>query len=228
MPEQSSQLTLSRDNIESLKTLTPGDTIDLQITTPTSPRRVKTQYVGMDLPNCMIFQMPTNAKWLSIRDLLPVGNDLVIRHVIEGDAGQVIAFRVKVLKLLSRPSGLLFTTFPSSMQAIGLRAERRSQPGIAVVVKSPAFGKSQEDATGIIVDVSAKGCRVAMPVNPEAPVLEADEAITLAYVVEGENVDITATIKNSKIEKETIFYGIQFDEGQKAVNTLLQRHVLLE
>ncbi|GGW88299.1 flagellar brake domain-containing protein [Alteromonas halophila] len=227
MAEKNAQLALSRDNIESLKALEVGEAIDLQITTPTSPRRVKTLYVGMDIPNCLIFQMPTTAKWISTRDLLTVGNDLVVRYVLEGDSGQVIAFRVKVLKLLSKPTGLLITSFPQSLQSIGLRSEKRAQPGIAVAVKSPQFGEGSKDATGIIVDVSFKGCRVAMPINPDWPMLSADEKITLIYFGEGNNIEISATIKNIKVEQEYNYYGLQFDENQKSVTQLLDRHVLL-
>lgn len=227
MAEKPAQLTLSRDNIESLKALHVGESIDLQITTPTSPRRVKTQYVGMDMPNCLIFQMPTTAKWMSTRDLLTVGNDLVVRYVVEGDAGQVIAFRVKVLKLLSKPSGLLFTSFPQTMQSIGLRSEKRAQPGIAVAVKSPLFGEESEDATGIIVDVSAKGCRVAMPINPDWPVLPPEEHITLIYVGDGNDIELSATVKNNKVEQDYNYYGLQFDDNQDAILQLLDRHVLL-
>ena len=227
MAEKSAQLSLSQDNIESLKALQVGESVDLQITTPTSPRRVKTLYVGMDMPNCLIFQMPTTAKWISTRDLLTVGNDLVVRYVVEGDAGQVIAFRVKVLKLLSKPTGLLLTSFPQSIQSIGLRSEKRAQLGIPVAVKSPLFGDECKDATGIIVDVSEKGCRVAMPHNPEWPVLPAEKALSLVYVGEGNNIEISATVKNNKIEQDYNYYGLQFDENQRAVSQLLDRHVLL-
>lgn len=228
MPESIRELTLSKKNLDSLRAMVPGDVIDLQITTPTSPKRVKVHYVGMDTPNCLIFQMPTSAKWISVRDLLPPGNDLVVRHVIEGDAGQVIAFRVKVLKLLVKPCGLLLTTFPDSMQAISLRSEKCAQPGVAVVVKSEKFDDDSEDATGIIVDISSNGCRVTLPLSEDLQELNEDDKLTLAYVSDGESLDIKAKIKNKRKESESISYGLQFAGDQDAVKQLLKRHVLFE
>lgn len=220
------KITLSRDDIQSLKDLVPGTTIDLQITTPTSPKRVKTFYVGMDIPNCMVFQMPTTAKWSFVRDLLLPDNSIVVRYILEGDAGQVIAFRVKVLKLLSHPTGLLLTTFPSSIQTLGLRAVKRAQPGIAVDVHAEGIA-SLEDVTGIIVDVSTNGCRIAMPVKPDWPVMGSEQAITIGYKLDGDKVLIKGKIKNNSLEQEYVFYGVQFDKDQKSVEKLLERHILI-
>lgn len=225
MPNKN-KVTLSRDDIQSLKDLVPGTTIDLQITTPTSPKRVKTLYVGMDIPNCMIFQMPVTAKWTFVRDLLLPGNSIVVRYVLEGDQGQVIAFRVKVLKLLTHPTGLLLTTFPSSIQTLGLRAVKRAQPGIAVEVHAEGI-KALENVTGIIVDVSSNGCRIAMPVKPEWPVMGSDQVISIGYNLDGEKVLINGKIKNNSLEQEYVYYGVQFDEDQESVEKLLRRHILI-
>ncbi|WP_218311063.1 flagellar brake domain-containing protein [Alteromonas antoniana] len=225
MPNKN-KVTLSRDDIQSLKDLVPGTTIDLQITTPTSPKRVKTYYVGMDIPNCMIFQMPTTAKWTFVRDLLLPDNSIVVRYILEGDTGQVIAFRVKVLKLLSHPTGLLLTTFPSTIQTLGLRAVKRAQPGIAVAVDAEGI-ESLSDVTGIIVDVSTNGCRIAMPVKPDWPVLASNQQVSIGYKLDGEKVLIKGQIKNNSLEQEYVYYGIQFDKDQKSVEKLLQRHILI-
>lgn len=220
------QLSLSSEDIQALKGLVPGSTIDLQIATPTSPKRVKTQYVGMEIPNCMIFQIPVTAKWALVRDLLLPENEVVVRYVLEGDSGQVVAFRVKVLKLLSHPSGLLMTTFPTGVQSFGLRATKRSQPGIAVDVNiDDAPDISQ--ATGIIVDVSVDGCRIAMPVKPDWPTLVQEQTVTMTYSYDGQSLTLQGEVKNSRQQKEYIYYGVKFDDEQESVNTLLKRHILL-
>lgn len=226
MPEKPVGNQLSRENIESLRSLAPGSVVDLQITTPTAPRRVRTSYIGMELANCMIFQMPTSAKWISVRDLLTVSNELVVRYVLEGDAGQVIAFRVKVLKLLSKPSGLLITSFPSSIESLGLRSNKRAQPGIAVSVTSEIFPDS-EKVTGIIVDISSEGCRIALPIKPEWPVMIDDTPITLLYSTDGNEMKINAMVKNHRAESDFVYYGLKFDAGDSSVNELLSRHTLI-
>lgn len=225
MPNKN-KITLSRDDIQSLKDLVPGTSIDLQITTPTSPKRVKTYYVGMDIPNCMIFQMPVAAKWTFVRDLLLPDNSIVVRYILEGDSGKVIAFRVKVLKLLSHPTGLLLTTFPSAIQTLGLRAVKRAQPGIAVDVDAEGI-ETLSNVTGIIVDVSTNGCRIAMPVKPDWPVLDSNQTVSIGYKLDGDKVQIKGQIKNNSLEKEYVYYGVQFDKDQKSVEKLLQRHILI-
>ena len=136
MPENLNSKLISADGLMSLRTLDPGDIVDLQISMPAAPKRVKTEYVGMLVDECLLFHIPTSAKWITIRDALTVGNDIVVRSVLEGSAGQVIAFRVKVLKLISKPSGLLVTSFPKRIESIGLRAAKRAQLGIAVNLKA--------------------------------------------------------------------------------------------
>lgn len=217
---------MNREDVESLRSLLPGAVVDLQITTPTAPRRVKTGYVGLDLGNCLFFQAPTSAKWMSTRDLLTVGNELVVRYVLEGNAGQVIAFRVKVLKLLSKPTGLLITSFPSHIESIGLRANKRTQPGISVKVSSETFPDA-EKVKGIIVDISRHGCKIALPLNPEWPVMLDDASITLTYSTDGEETDIQATVRNHKLESDFVYYGIKFDSDEDTVNALLSRHTLI-
>jgi len=226
MSENPVSVQLNREDVENLRSLTPGTVVDLQVTTPTAPKRVRTAYVGMELPNCMIYQIPTSAKWISVRDLLTVGNDLVVRYVLEGEAGQVIAFRVKVLKLLAKPSGLLITSFPTKIESIGLRAKKRAQPGIAVNVTSEAF-PSSEKVTGIIVDISSNGCRIALPVRPEWPVMIDETPLNLAYSTDGEETVINATVKNHRPESDFIYYGLEFESDDESVITLLSRHTLI-
>ncbi len=81
---------LNEDNLESLRTLVPGDIVDLQIAMPAAPKRVKTDYVGMLTDECLLFHIPTSAKWITVRDALTVGNEVVVRSILEGDTGQVL------------------------------------------------------------------------------------------------------------------------------------------
>jgi len=225
MTEKSKATSLSKDDISGLKSLPTGAVVDIQITTPTAPRRIKTTYVGMELGQCMIFQISTSAKWMSVRDLLTVGNELVVRFVLEGEAGQVIAFRVKVLKLLTKPSGLLITSFPRRIESKGLRANKRAYPGISVRVKSDEFGDT--GASGIIVDISADGCKIALPIKPEWPVLHDSSPLTLLYGSEQDESQIATIVKNHRLEPNFVYYGVKFDGEEEAINTLLSNHTLI-
>lgn len=226
MADNSLSNQLSKDDIENLRSLKPGTVVDLQIATPTAPKRVRVAYVGMDIPNCLVFQVPASAKWMTIRDLLFVENDLVVRYVLEGTVGQVIAFRSTVLKLLSKPSGLLITSFPERVESIGLRSSKRAQPGIAVSVSSEIAGPGAK-TTGIVVDISNKGCRLAMPVNPDWPVLDEGVVLTLSFRVGDTENSLKAIVKNQHPEEDFVYYGLQFDSDEKVVSDVLAKHTLI-
>ena len=217
---------LSEDNLESLRTLVPGDIVDLQITMPAAPKRVKTDYVGMLTDECLLFHIPTSAKWITVRDALTVGNEVVVRSILEGDTGQVIAFKVKVLKLLAKPSGLLITTFPKRIESIGLRAVKRAQLGVSVTLESEVF-PDDENVTGIIIDLSGKGCKVALQVKPNWPVMLDEAEVRLNYSLDGKEVALTARVKNHKLESDMVYYGLAFTCDEKLIKTLLSRHTLL-
>ncbi|MEG3768027.1 PilZ domain-containing protein [Alteromonas sp. 14N.309.X.WAT.G.H12] len=220
---------LSKQDIAILQTLSPGSVVDLQIDTPTAPQRLKTFYVGMDIPNGFIFQVPNSHKWANIRDQLVTGNSVVVRFVIEGEIGQIVAFKVGILKCFSKPISILITDFPTVLQSRGLRAEKRSQPGIPVSVildneeKSTASGKLK----GLIVDVSKKGCKLAVKKASSDAALSVNKKITLGCKLDGESIRIEALVKNITEDKDYRYHGIQFMDEQDSVDVMMERHILL-
>ncbi len=226
MPVNIKSKMINAEGLASLQTLEPGAKVDLQITLPAASKRVKTDYVGMLLDECLLFHIPTSPRWITVRDALTVDNEVVVRSVLEGDAGQVIAFRVNVLKLIAKPSGLLITSFPKSVESIGLRSTKRAQLGIAITLTSDVY-PDDEVVSGIIVDISAKGCKIALQIKENWPVLLDDAPVSLDYAMDGKSVSLEARVKNHKIEKDIVYYGIAFDCDEESVNTLLSRHTLI-
>ena len=226
MAEKIQSSLISDDNLESMRTLVPGDTVDLQIAMPAAPKRVKTDYVGMLIDDCLLFHIPTSAKWITVRDALTVGNEIVVRSVLEGDTGQVIAFKVKVLKLLSKPSGLLITSFPKRVESIGLRSVKRAQLGISVSLDAEVY-EDAENVTGIIIDLSEKGCKVVLKVKPNWPIMLDEAEVKLNYSLDGKEVALTAKVKNHKLESDMVYYGLAFTCDEKLIEELLSRHTLL-
>ena len=226
MAEKIQSSLLSNEGFESLRTLVPGDTVDLQIAMPAAPKRVRTDYIGMLIDECLLFHIPTSAKWITVRDALTVGNDVVVRSVLEGDTGQVIAFKVKVLKLISKPSGLLVTSFPKRIESIGLRSVKRAQLGVSVTLDADVY-PSDENVSGIIIDLSLKGCKVALQAKPNWPVMLDEAEVTLNYSLDGKEVALSAKVKNHKLESNMVYYGLAFTCDEKLIKTLLSRHTLL-
>lgn len=211
----------------SLKALQPGAVVDLQISTPTSPKRVKTTYVGMDFPRCMVFQFPNVNKYGVMKDVLYPENTVIIRYVLEGSSGQVIAFKAKVNHIQSKPSNLFFTTCPVALQSLGLRSEKRASPGIAAEL---TFGEGSDGLKALIVDVSQNGCRLALEQQVleklDASQLEAETELTLCVDLSEKTIILKGNIRNSKQQDGYLFLGIQFQSANSDVDVLLKRHII--
>ena len=218
-------VSLTREHIDCLKALVPGTSVDLQISTPTSPKRVKTTYVGLMMSQCVIVQVPQEAKFGMVRDLLNNGVDVVVRYVLEGDAGQVIAFKAQVIRVLSNPVPMLLLTFPKVVQTIGLRAEKRLPPGIVSTIDIANEDKSHQ-INGLIVDVSNTGCRLAIAVAPEMDGLAEEQQITVTIPIEDDELKIAATVKNIKRDFDYVYYGLHFEQQDKLIDQLMERYFL--
>ncbi len=213
---------LPEQDIALLRALQSGAMVDLQITTPTAPKRARTHYIGMDIPNAMMFAVPQSAKWAALRDLLLPDNTMVVRYVLEGDNGTVIAFKVKMLRLMHTPLSMVITSFPQLVQSQGLRTEKRGQLGISV----EAMIDDEQQLPAIIVDMSSKGCRLAIAEKHQSTPFELNKALTLRYKLEGESVNIISKVKNHTSDKVYRYYGLQFEQTQSAVTAMLERYSL--
>ena len=81
--------------------------------------------------------------------------------------------------------------------------------------------------SGIIVDISSKGCKVALQLKPNWEVMIDDSEVHLVYNLDGNDISLKAKVKNHKLEKDIVYYGLAFDCDDKLVKTLLSRHTLL-
>ena len=223
MPKQK-KILLSSADINSLQSLMPGSVVDLQISTPTAPKRVKTSYIGADVPNCLLLQVPSESRWGYLRDVLVPDNEVVLRYVLEGDEGKVIAFRSHVIKVITHPVPILFVAMPESLQTLALRKHKRWTPGIQARV-SASDDKQTLSTDCMIVDVSFQGCRCVLESSPEFPILENGKNIQLKIAEDKENV-IKGIIKNSSTIQTRVFYGVQFAADAEIVKKLLDRFIV--
>ena len=218
---------LNASDLANLRALQPGTIVDLQISTPTSPKRVKTVYVGMDYPRCMIFQTPNINKYGVTKDLLYSNNTVIIRYVLEGATGQVIAFKAKINHIQSNPSQLFFTTVPTLLQSLGLRSEKRASPGIASEI---TFSAARATKKSLIVDVSQSGCRLAIDEDElqslEPAVLDAESEVNICVDLSEKTLILDGVIRNSKSEDGYIFVGVQFKSISNDIDVLLKRHII--
>lgn len=216
---------LSQSDIESLQTLSPGSGVDIQFDLPTGPARLKTQYVGMDNPNCMFFQLPNTPKWRAAKEFLGADTQIIVRYVLEEKHGKVVAFKVNVLRMMTKPASILITTFPHTIQSLGLRSDQRSQPGISTQLSYTNNGQTLT-FKGIILDISRKGGRLAVPVSNEFPLLDYETQVELLCRVGNESISVHGLVKNRDNQINATFYGVEFTSNKSGVEVLLQEYTL--
>lgn len=220
------KLGLTREDLRKVRSMRPGMSIDLQIMSPTGVKRVKTEYIGMDGTRLLILKFPDESRWGNLRDSLYVDSHIVVRYIYEEDAGEVVAFKVKIIMLSSKPGNYLFTTFPMSIQCHVLRSEERSAARVQVTVVLSKTGVLLFD--GLIIDLSLSGCRVSANRSSLKSKIPLKENITLAIKnPDGQVSELHGLVMNQKADEISYYFGIKFDASEKEVGELLHQLMLV-
>ena len=140
-------------NLEKLHQLTTGGMVDLEILTPTDSKRVKTEFIGLLDNKFIIVNYPNSKRLPAAVDYLRDGVMVVVRALIEGEGGQIIAFRQQIMSVASHPARLIFINFPKQVQLFALRSQTR------IPTLLPAKLKLSDDRVlnGVIKDISLTG-----------------------------------------------------------------------
>lgn len=213
---------LTRDDLRKLRAMRPGMSMDLQVVSPTGMKRVRTEFIGMDGIRCLILKFPDEGRWGNLRDAIYADNNLVIRYILEEEAGEVIAFKVKVNLVLSKPGNYIFTSFPLSIQCHSLRSEQRAHAHVPVGINRLTNETLVSD--GMIVDLSLSGCRIAFEREQIREKIELKEQINLAIRnPDGQISNLIGTVMNQKSDGVKLFLGIKFDATENVVSDLLHQ-----
>lgn len=215
---------LSNEDLRKIRSMRPGTPIDLQISAENITKRVRSEFVGMDGTRCIILCFPDEVKWGSLSDFIFTGNNFVVRYILEDDTGEIIAFKVKVILVLSQPSPLIFTSFPLAIQSHDLRSEQRAQTCMAVTLYD-AKG-NRELCNYLVRDISLKGCRISInrtvrnrPQIKQTILISFKDASGTEFLLSG-------TVMNSKSDEVKYYYGIKFDSSEHEVGQLLKKMML--
>jgi hypothetical protein len=213
---------ISNEDLRKIKSMRPGMPVDLQVTSANSTKRVKTEFVGMDGTRNMIIRFPDEVKWGTLRDAIYTDNNMVVRYILEDETGEIIAFKVKIILVLTKPSHLIFTTFPLAIQSHDLRAEQRAQIRIAASLLDA--DDDNEICDCIVRDISHKGCRISVErANKGArPTVKQRIKMHISHI-NGKDIMLDGIIMNSKSDEVRHFYGIKFETSESQVKTLLDQ-----
>jgi len=217
---------LTNEDLRKIRSMRPGRPVDLQLVTASSTKRVRTEFVGMDGTRCMIFKYPDEGKWGAVADGIFKDKVIIARYILEDDTGEIIAFKVKILLVATKPSHLIFTHFPLSIQSHDLRAELRAQTRIAASVVDELSDIAICDS--VVLDISVHGCRMSIDkrLNGDKPKLR--QFVKLYFAAsKDKKIFLTGTIMNSKSDEVSLYYGVKFETPEEEVNQLLQDIMLV-
>jgi hypothetical protein len=217
---------LTNEDLKKIRSMRPGRPIDLQLTTATTTKRVRTEFVGMDGTRCMIFRYPDEGKWGALGDGIFKDKEIIARYILEDDTGEIIAFKVKVILVATKPSHLIFSSFPLLIQSHDLRAEPRANTSIATRLLDDKSDSVLCDS--VVLDISVHGCRMSIKKGQNGTKPKLRQVVKMYFAASKDKYSfLTGTIMNSKSDEVSLYYGVKFETPAEEVNKLLKDIMLV-
>ncbi|MCQ8876968.1 flagellar brake protein [Pseudoalteromonas shioyasakiensis] len=216
-------------NAKSFLDLLPGKIIDIQFTNPLS-FRFKLTLVGYEAGKYLILKYPKQAKLNEYSDILKEGNGAIVRYIVEGERGECVAFSTTILAISVRPEKLIFLAYPKQIESRQLREVNRLQTHIPAKIsinKDQSFN-SENLLQGIIIDISATGCRFTVHVNSGFLALKKRQVfVHLLSPIDSSAVIISAHVRNNQMQDNRLNVGIEFAEQEREkVQKLLEVYAI--
>jgi len=201
--------------------LQPGKSLDLQINHPV-PLRLKLPLIGYEIGKYIILKYPKVVSTSEYKDVLVEGNVLIVRYLMEGSKGECFAFRSSIKSVSQYPEKLLFIEYPKRIENRQLRTQQRTSIHLpAVIMLEDSNDSKSTKISGIIGDISAKGCGFTFKTKSlNAKVNKRDIFVCLQSPTDGE-VQIPAKVCNSRNDNGAVSVGIQFIDDSNLVPKLL-------
>ncbi|GAC32688.1 type IV pilus assembly PilZ [Paraglaciecola polaris LMG 21857] len=213
---------LSSDDLFKLRSMRPGMVVDLQIHSPTLKRRVKTEFVGIDGNRNLIFRFPDESKWAGLGGAIYMNNSMIVRCILEDETGEIVAFKVKITIVITKPSKLVFTSFPESIQSHGLRAEQRAQTRIAAMIIDTQ--ERSHIVPCLVRDISNQGCMISIGRDAKGVRPAIDQELELLIPnSQGDDISLSGYVRNKKEDDTRQYFGIQFCAEENDVAKLLSQ-----
>lgn len=217
---------LTNEDLRKLRSMRPGMPLDLQLVSPTGTKRVRSEFIGMDGTRSLIIKFPDEARWGNLRDAIYPDNHMVVRYILEDQTGEIVAFKVRITLVLSKPGNYIFTTFPLALQSHELRAEQRSQTQVPVIVSDAE--SDDKLCAGQILDLSNSGCRIGVTRKSQKTKLDVSRKINIQiHSPDGASETLVGTVMNTKTDEVNHYYGIKFEASEGAVEALRTRLLLM-
>lgn len=206
-------------NLEKLHQIATGGIVDLEILTATSSKRVKTEFIGLLENKFIILNYPSAKRLPMASDYLRDGVMVVVRALIEGSGGHIIAFRQQLMSVSSHPARLLFIQFPTNVQLFGLRSQAR------IPTLFPAKLKLTDDQPvfeGIIKDISLTGVMFDIKTTQQLNNIK-DARCTIIFDGETEHEGQICSVKK---HATGLCCGVRLFASEEQMKTLMGAHFI--
>lgn len=168
--------------------------------------------IGIKENQFMLLDMPQKA----VEDLITRKTNnvsAVVRGITDTDLGHIIAFKTKVITVISRPTWLIFVRLPYNFECKPIREHKRFKLNIPIILLH-----QESELNGTLRDLSASGCGIFIE---EAIAIEKNEAVTIRPELKHFPKDIPqCSVVNNRRQNGGLLIGIKFEEPIEIKNEL--------
>ncbi|MBA1148381.1 flagellar brake protein [Ectothiorhodospiraceae bacterium WFHF3C12] len=181
----------------------PGLTVQVQV--PGYNHRVRASLLAASARRYLALHEGTAgaAEFESLH--LRPGDTVVVRFFHEGVA---YGFRSSVHMTLREPEPIVFIGYPEQTESLSLRQAPRLYCDLPVQV----FGRD-EQLPGVALDVSATGCRIAVP---DAPAFEIQDEIRVGFALPNRSSvsEVSGVVRRREAQENGQTLGVSADLGE--------------
>ena len=170
-------------------------------------------YIGVMHYKFLAINMPFVS---GIKNHLLPGTMVEIQYQLEG---ALHSFRTDVLAHTMKPVFVLFLGYPDRMSVLAMRVHKRSFCALPCTLECEL-----DEAGGIIVDISAGGCRILTSLSGNPPIkdIERDTELTLTTNLSAavDSVSTVGIVRNVAQEGAYLSIGIVFGDNKEFLEAL--------
>jgi c-di-GMP-binding flagellar brake protein YcgR len=179
---------------------------------------LKCQLVGLETDQYLLVRVPIMS---GVLNRLHEGNRATVRCVY---AGTVYGFYCVVLNHVIKPAPLAFLTYPSSFEILNLRKAERVDCFVSVAI---AIGEI--DYQGVILDISADGCKFVVESTPRQgmPQVQMGESVKLTFELSNAvtPLETPGIIKNLTQDIHRMTLGVSFEQPSDSLREAIDGFV---
>ncbi|BDF95957.1 MULTISPECIES: flagellar brake domain-containing protein [Pseudoalteromonas] len=217
MPKTRRQL-----NLENLAHISAGSIVDVEILTPTTSKRLKTEFVGLLHDRFVILNYPPVKRLNNAGEYLKDGVVVIVRAVLESGGGQVIAFREQIMSVSSHPARLIYLNFPSQVQLFSLRSQTRIPTLLPAKIKLC----DERELHGVIKDISVTGVLFDVKGQDDLSELKNTQCNIVLDKSNKGTTEFSGQICSIKSRAMGAQFGIQLSASEDEMKTFMKEHFI--